>query len=1239
MKKSIIWIFLLITFLTINMEVKAAGSNSSIAGSGSGGGGADCWAHGCRTYGVAGIRVSIVNGKGSKIGTTLDYYGTNIGAQWNSGTHYYVSSRSIKSGSHASVSTGAFSAITAGNSISNLPGSAPSLNGGYSNKSLSSINFSSVASYFNSLSTSFNQVAQSCKDAAACKASLKKTTMYALLKKHGISDTNATNCEYLKDVYILVEPISMVVIGNDAGTSGTNGSLAKYFIGTSTEIAYIVKNPSKVKAKATHVEGIAIGTIGGYITMPNTLEGFYLNPVSGTATASDLLNNTSGYGAGALYVWDKGIDCPPEKVYCKLNATGTKLLSIGENGEEKKDPKLCCNINNYEFGKQSEKDLKESKWYKDFPCEEPTPPPPLCNLSNLTDPQCCNMTSVDGEYNYSEEDRNKIGGTTQVKLDQYLKKNHSTFYKKYCEQEIESKCKVENIGEYSKKGQLTCCSIKTGSTDNYKKEDLRNILGSIITQAKFDEYLKKNHKDYYDQCHKEDKKYCSLTLTDKYIESDDKTCCSVTEYDPDVMKNAIGNAGLIGGVTQDNFLELISGRYSEFYNFCQGGGGDNPNPPGESDSRQCLFNPSTDCPNCNMTGSTGIIGDIISGEHDPKYCILTHGQYREIKYEYCEIYCKPTAEYSLPNKGFSIAGGQHFTLGGQGLFSPITMNIKKECYAQIHTQKFVNDLIDKNVTYENFYNDYQEIIKNYETLLNNGVAYEIGSPSKTPECGYANNISGTAVDPKGVSHRYNFSHCTAYGFDAHWVYPSCYEVPIVTPEGETTTTVCPSPYISYYTVSCANNDYTGREYFVGGDFEYSVLANTVSNMIKYPDKVAKGTAKKMCTTEKKSKEELEQEYRDKIDKAKESLEHLKTSNPAGTIITDFKRCEAWIQDKSFIDRKVNPNISFETNGLNYAYSGDLNKTFSDTITPKYYVDNGAFYFKEPMAGASYLIETERINMSQMAYILEPKEGGGSEVQWVFIPNLLKNDAIGATFERTFTYNLPWNTYNYIDKVTSIPSHTKPNGTNYVMIPYGNIPIALDQEVGTYDISLTINSFGATERNLNRYLEQGKVSGCEYKDTCQMNVGQDIQIDPPGANQSYLDVVYRPISLKNPFIVQNLNRNNQGKTGENWCDKEDCSSNNATVSKYITNNRGASSEDLYKKEPMYKITLTTARILEIRKYNNTTTYDDFNLTCNGENGKECKSTFIRNSNYQSYFASTCGINGDWNACDKMDGIKR
>ena len=426
MKKNIVWIILLITFLTINSEVKAAGSNSSIAGSGSGGGGADCWAHGCRTYGVAGIRVSIVNGKGSKIGTTLDYYGTNIGAQWNSGTHYYVSSRSIKSGSHASVSTGAFSAITAGNSISNLPGSAPSLNGGYSNKSLSSINFSSVASYFNSLSTSFNQVAQSCKDAAACKASLKKTTMYALLKKHGISDTNATNCEYLKDVYILVEPISMVAIGNDAGTSGTNGSLAKYFIGTSTEIAYIVKNPSKVKAKATHVEGIAIGTIGGYITMPNTLEGFYLNPVSGTATASDLLNNTSGYGAGALYVWDKGIDCPPEKVYCKLNATGTKLLSIGENGEEKKDPKLCCNINNYEFGKQSEKDLKESKWYKDFPCEEPTPPPPLCNLSNLTDPQCCNMTSVDGEYNYSEEDRKKIGGTTQVKLDQYLKKNHST---------------------------------------------------------------------------------------------------------------------------------------------------------------------------------------------------------------------------------------------------------------------------------------------------------------------------------------------------------------------------------------------------------------------------------------------------------------------------------------------------------------------------------------------------------------------------------------------------------------------------------------------------------------------------------------------------------------------------------------------------------------------------------------------------------------------------------------------
>ena len=86
-----------------------------------------------------------------------------------------------------------------------------------------------------------------------------------------------------------------------------------------------------------------------------------------------------------------------------------------------------------------------------------------------------------------------------------------------------------------------------------------------------------------------------------------------------------------------------------------------------------------------------------------------------------------------------------------------------------------------------------------------------------------------------------------------------------------------------------------------------------------------------------------------------------------------------------------------------------------------------------------------------------------------------------------------------------------------------------------------------------------------------------------------------------------------------------------------NNRGTNSEGVYQKEPMYRIVLNAAKILEIRKYNNTTTYDDFNLTCNGGTGKECRSEFIRNV-YKNYFDSTCGV-GTWNACDSIDGITR
>ena len=143
----------------------------------------------------------------------------------------------------------------------------------------------------------------------------------------------------------------------------------------------------------------------------------------------------------------------------------------------------------------------------------------------------------------------------------------------------------------------------------------------------------------------------------------------------------------------------------------------------------------------------------------------------------------------------------------------------------------------------------------------------------------------------------------------------------------------------------------------------------------------------------------------------------------------------------------------------------------------------------------------------------------------------------------------------------------------------------------------------------------------------------------------LNLIYRPISLSSPFS----GIDGSGRTpGSNWNDSN-------LINQFITNNRGVNTERLYfDKAPMYQITLTPALIQEVRKYNRTTTYNDFNMDCNSA-GRECKSDFIRGTlengtyNFSTHFntctisgnkgtGTCCGV-GNWNQCDNADNIRR
>ena len=134
-----------------------------------------------------------------------------------------------------------------------------------------------------------------------------------------------------------------------------------------------------------------------------------------------------------------------------------------------------------------------------------------------------------------------------------------------------------------------------------------------------------------------------------------------------------------------------------------------------------------------------------------------------------------------------------------------------------------------------------------------------------------------------------------------------------------------------------------------------------------------------------------------------------------------------------------------------------------------------------------------------------------------------------------------------------------------------------------------------------------------------NFSSEGYTDDPN-NPSGINVIFRPISLNNPFPGK---IGNGRTTGYNWCYGNNCSNTNDIVKAKITNNRSVETEEIYKDlDPLYTITLNPATIKSIRSYNDENKYDDFNLTCS--NGNKCLSKFIRDK-FENYF-SGCGISG-------------
>ncbi len=116
----------------------------------------------------------------------------------------------------------------------------------------------------------------------------------------------------------------------------------------------------------------------------------------------------------------------------------------------------------------------------------------------------------------------------------------------------------------------------------------------------------------------------------------------------------------------------------------------------------------------------------------------------------------------------------------------------------------------------------------------------------------------------------------------------------------------------------------------------------------------------------------------------------------------------------------------------------------------------------------------------------------------------------------------------------------------------------------------------------------------------------------------IDLLFRPISLAQPFPGKD------GKTrtaGENWRGSPEKNSDNL-IENYIT-----SKQDIYSKEPIYTINLSSSTIKAIRDYNKDNAYNDFSMKCD-EDGKNCiNNKFLTNEeifNSNNYGGKCAGV---------------
>ena len=642
---------------------------------------------------------------------------------------------------------------------------------------------------------------------------------------------------------------------------------------------------------------------------------------------------------------------------------------------------------------------------------------------------------------------------------------------------------------------------------------------------------------------------------------------------------------------------------------------------------------------------------------------------------YCSVACREDIYYSFSSP-FTIDAGTRFTIGGTSsdmfVLDPGRMIGNSECRtapkdsteaadAKINYELFAQEYAEANRRVAEAWDEYLRRLTDEEALASADAAGQTNYTTGDEPCDPS---SHEVANPDYAAEKYHYDMCIALGYIGCGSGPS-----------ETIT-------VDYDWPACDE----GFRHGGGSTYEeWDQVGNEKCRLLTLSGKYCKQIEYH------KSNDGQHGDNRPNLPSSTEALRTYEILlGYRDGLLNQIKECNNFIRNYN----DFSPELTFSYDDPTYGNSFQLQRNSSTTISDtKYYRNDSGETGKADWLAGDSTANVYGSGAEIMSYLCDTY-GQACKRSTVIYPT---NDYVLQTVQKTYTYNLPADMYRYMGK-NGLQSSSS---TTYSNIEYSEAYRDFGRELlpvsYNYSYCKTTNKymysfyFGYSgekvlfgrDSKFTRFsdtigLESGGITvfrGVQTSDNidyrCYFEVDQDFKkckegtcdesnpnwnsstrtCDGGGSGDGGINIIYRPISLDNPFPGEHgLTKNPSGRTpgsNWNWSFTNKSGSTESAVHAYITENRGVHTEQVYGQTPIYEFILDPTNIRRIRKYNSEQkhNYTDFEtLECYGNTAEFCKSTFLQNGESNGYFqftsdnptGGTCFGKGgttdeEWNAC--------